>query len=205
MPLIRRPDATEPDPAAPPAEALRSPSADARWSAVRALGDSAGGLALLIEALGREREPHVLEAIFTSLARNQSPEAIDALVGCVRSDDAVLRTGAMDALRTAPAVLGPRLAALLDDADADVRLLACDLARALPPAEAAGLLCRRLAVETEANVCAAAVETLAEIGEASAGPALAACAERFADEPFLKFAITEAARRLSVRTAAARD
>ena len=40
---------------------------------------------------------------------------------------------------------------------------------------------------------------LAEIGGADALPALARCADRFADEPFLAFAIKVAAERIARR------
>ena len=43
------------------------------------------------------------------------------------------------------------------------------------------LLCALLSSETEANVCAAAIDVLAEVGGPEALPVLAACAERFRD------------------------
>ena len=90
----------------------------------------------------------------------------------LRSDDASLRTGALDALRAMPAAArAAHLPGLLADPDADVRLLSCELVRDLPEAEANRLLADLLERETEANVCAAAIEVLAEIGrpEAAAG------------------------------------
>ena len=45
-----------------------------------------------------------------------------------------------------------------------LRLLACELTRNLPSGEAARLLCGLLEHEAEPNVCAAAVEVLAEVG-----------------------------------------
>ena len=46
------------------------------------------------------------------------------------------------------------------------------------------------------NVCAAAVEALGEIADASAEPPLLRCAERFPNDPFLGFAIKIVAERL---------
>ena len=76
-----------------------------------------------------------------------------------------------------PQACRPHLPALLADSDADVRLLSCELARGLPDDEANRLLCDLLERETEKNVCAAAVEVLAEIGRPEALPALARCAD----------------------------
>jgi vesicle coat complex subunit len=104
-------------------------------------------------------------------------------------DDAQLRGGALDALRAMIGVVRPVLPALLADADADVRLLTCDLVRELPTADATRLLCDVLARETEANVCIAAVDVLAEIGDAAALPYLENCAARFHQVPFLGFAV----------------
>jgi HEAT repeat protein len=85
---------------------------------------------------------------------------------------------------------------LLGDPDADVRLLACELVRNQPAGEANGLLAALLASETEANVCGAAVEVLAEIGTPAALPLLAQCAARFPDDSFLAFAIGMARDRI---------
>jgi hypothetical protein len=48
----------------------------------------------------------------------------------------------------------------------------------------------------EPNVCAAAVEVLAEVGESSVLPVLERCAKRFGDTPFLKFSIQMAIDRV---------
>ena len=53
-----------------------------------------------------------------------------------------------------------------------------------------------LATESQANVCAAAVEVLAEVGGPELLPALAECAARFPDDPFLAFAVQVASERI---------
>ena len=73
-------------------------------------------------------------------------------------------------LRAMPEACRPHLPALLADTDADVRLLSCELVRGLPDEEANRLLCDLLERETEKNVCAAAIEVLAEIGRPEALP-----------------------------------
>jgi HEAT repeat protein len=199
MPLIRK-DATRPE---PPREseldrlaALTSGDAGARWRAARALGASPEGVLALGQALAVEPDARVREAIFTSLARAGTPESAAAMLPLLRSDDAELRTGALDALRAMPDAVRLQLGALLEDRDADVRLLACELVRGLPGPDAANLLGALLEREVEANVCAAAVEVAAEIGDPSILTALARCAARFESEPFLLFAIKVATDRI---------
>jgi len=203
MPLIRR-DSVPSAQAGQrrPAEVLRDGTADQRWSAARAMGligDAsavAGTVKSLADALMTESDPRVREAIFTSLVRIGGPECVAAVIPCLRLDDPQLRGGALDALRAMIGVVRPMLPALLSDADPDVRLLTCDLARELSAADATRLLCDVLAHETEPNVCAAAVDVLAEIGEAEALPFLRACAARFADVTFLDFAVRIAMQRI---------
>jgi HEAT repeat protein len=101
-----------------------------------------------------------------------------------------------------PEACRPHLPGLLADSDADVRLLSCELARGLPDEEANRLLCELLERESETNVCAAAVEVLAEIGRPEALPALARCGSRFAGDPFMTFSLKVATERIA---APARD
>jgi len=138
----------------------------------------------------------VREAIFTSLVQIGGADAVAAVLPYIRGDDAGLRTGALDALKAMPAAARERLAGLLAEADPDVRIMACELARAVPDRQTAALLARLIEGEPEINVCAAAVDVLAEIGTAESIAPLAACAARFADQPFLAFAIKIAVRRL---------
>jgi HEAT repeat protein len=198
MPLIRRgPPGPEPPPpgdtpATAAAEALRHPDPERRWAAARALGDGSDP-APLAEALAAEQDPRVREALLTAMIRLG---AAAALLPFLRLDDAGLRTGALEALQAMPGRMAPHLPALLADADPDVRILAAELARSLPPDQATALLCRRLETEPHPNACAAAVEVLAELGTAAAGPALRAVAERFAADPFLPFAVSAALARI---------
>ena len=192
MPLVRK--TTEANSIAAPdlasiVDKLASASDDERWLAARAAGNIPGTEKALGEALRKERDARVREAMFTSLARIASAESVGFLAATLRSDDAILRTGALDALRSMQEKASPWLSGLLHDSDADVRLLACEIARHTSGSDAQVLLCELLDVETQPNVCAAAIEVLAEIGGAQALPALARCAERFRTAPFLVFSI----------------
>jgi HEAT repeat protein len=202
MPLIRRgPN----DPAGVPPRgvdadsaiaALRTGATEERWAAARSLATVPGAASALGQALREEAGERVREAIFTSLARINSAESLEAVISCLHSDNANLRTGALDALRAMPGAIGARLASLLQDADADIRILACDLAREAPSAEVMRLLTAVLETDPAVNVCAAAVDVLAEIGVPDVLPSLARCAERFPDQPFLRFAVKVASDRI---------
>ena len=134
--------------------------------------------------------------MLTSLARIKSSESVAAVLALLRSDDASLRVGALDTLRAMGSAVREHLPRMLTDVDSDVRLLSCEIIRGLPEAEATRLLCDLLAREQEVNVCGAAIEVLAEVGQVEALPVLARCATRFADTQFLAFAIKIAAERI---------
>ncbi len=172
---------------------------DQRWDAARAAADLPGGFELLRGAISGERDQRVREAILTSLARIGTPESAAAIMPDLRSDDSSIRTAALDALRSMPEATARHLPALLHDADPDVRLLACELVRTQPPIGAGQLLGDLLANEREANVCAAAIEVLAEAGGPELLPLLAQCAARFPDDPFLAFAVRIAGERLGAQ------
>jgi HEAT repeat protein len=202
MPLVRKPSS----PAATPmpddrklSDVLANGSDDERWSAVRSAPSLPDALPLLSDALSRERVPRIREAIFTALAKIGSSESAAVALPYMRSDDASLRTAAIDALRAMPTGAAGHLPALLADSDADVRLLACEIARVLPAEEAGRALGALIERENNANVCAAAVEVLAEIGNIPSLPILARCAERFPDDPFLTFAVKIARDRIGSR------
>lgn len=162
---------------------------DERWSAARAAARLPGGVAALGEALLKETVPRVREAIFTALARIATPESVETVLPLLRSHDARIRTEASDALIAMKSAAWPFLSTLLRDQDPTVRILACDLVRNMPNGVAVRLFCELLDSETEPNVCAAAVDALAEIGGPEALPALTSCEARFRKTPFVAFSI----------------
>ena len=200
MPLVRKPTGQSPGPGPGPSAVpgnLVSGGTDERWAAARAAAEMPGAASTLAAALRNESDSRVREAMFTSLARIGTPESADHVISFLRSDSSNLRAGALDALRIMIGGMRELLPRLLDDHDVDIRILSCELARALPGPEATTLLCTLLSGEQEANVCAAAVDVLAEVGSPAALPALAACAQRFRGSPFLGFAIKTATDRIN--------
>jgi HEAT repeat protein len=204
MPFIKRDTTTQPSAAATPADtlatqlaALASGDPQQRWSAARALGSRPDAVPALAAALGREQQPRVREAIMTALMRIGDEASVMTLLPYLRSPDAAQRAAAIEALQAMPDATAPFMATLLRDDDSDVRLLATELARNMPAADATRLLCDLLRDEAHPNVCGAAIEVLSEVGTPDAIPALKACAARFATTPFLPFAVSVAIARIS--------
>jgi HEAT repeat protein len=204
MPFVKRDTANPASAAGTPADelathiaALRRPDAEARWQAARALVGRAEAVAPLTAALGVEPVARVRETIMTALMRIGNRASVEALLPYLRSQDAGQRGAAIEALQGLPDQVSPFMTALLADDDSDVRILATELARNLPPTEASRLLGGLLMVETHPNVCAATIDVLAEVGTADAIPALQLCAQRFAGTPFLPFAAAKAVALIS--------
>lgn len=204
MPLVKK-TLADPKPPAPtglPAltAALQSAKPEERWEAARQLAAFPESLPALAALLESEPDARVREAALTSLAKSNSLAGFDIILRYLRADDAALRTAALDALKLMPEPVAARLDALLADPDTDIRVLACDLARVAPPAISQKSLAAILQTEPEVNVCAAAVDLLAEIGTREILPSLAACAQRVFD-PFLQFSIEMATAQIKARSA----
>jgi HEAT repeat protein len=203
MPFIKRePQASIPAaPAAPDFSAqiaaLTDQDADRRWSAARALGGRAEAVAALASALQTEPTPRVREAIMTALMRVGDEASVRALLPYLRAQDAGQRAAAIEALQSLPDAIAPFMATLFRDQETDVRILAAELVRNMPAADATKLLCGLLASEQHPNVCAAAIDVLAEVGTRDAIPVLEMCGRRFAAAPFLPFAVSAAIAQIS--------
>jgi HEAT repeat protein len=199
-------DPTAPETAPPPAgvppplagllTALAAPTAADRRAAARALADRPEAAAALCDRFEVERAPSVRAMILTSLIRIGGPVVAARLVALLGSDDAVLRNGAIEALAELPAAFGPHVEALLGDPDDDVRLFAVNILSELPHHEAPDWLLRVIRHDPHPNICAAAVDGLAETGTPAAIPALESLRDRFPDNAFLAFAVETAIHRI---------
>jgi HEAT repeat protein len=166
-----------------------------RWGA-RDLAPHREAAQALASHLLAEPDASVREAAFTSLERMAGPETAQALLPLLRSDDAGLRNGAIEALASMPEATAPHIDALLADTDPDVRLFTVNLLRELPHARVPAWLERVLRQEREANVVAAAIEVLAEVGTPALLPALQAARDRYPADPFIPFAAEVARERM---------
>jgi HEAT repeat protein len=166
-----------------------------RWAA-RDLARHESAAVRLGAHLPAERDASVREAVFISLATIANDAAAGALLPLLRSEDAALRNGAIESLAGMPQAVTPRLAALLTDSDADVRLFSVNLLGELRHAQVLPWLLQVLQREPEVNVVGAAIEVLAEVGQPEHVPALRAARQRFASDAFIGFATDMAIERI---------
>lgn len=196
MPLIRRDRPAPGGGETRPGPSLTAEDPEQRRLAARSLASRADALPVLAAALASETVPAVREALLDAIACVGSREAALVLLPTLLSEDAALRNAGLVALQTMPGILPDLLPGLLSHADCDVRILATELARVLPPPVATDILCRMLEGETHPNACGAALDVLAQVGTADALPTLEHVAERFAGDPFMGFAARTAMARI---------
>ena len=167
-----------------------------RRSAARELVHFPEAAMAACDRLEAETSPSVRAVLFTTLIHLQSPEVALRLARLLRSDDAPLRNAAIEALQEMPDAAAAHLQDLLNDPDSDVRIFAVNIISALRHAQAPEWLGRVIRTDSHINVCAAAVDGLAEIGGAESLQDLEALRQRFADNAFMTFAIDAAVCRI---------
>lgn len=166
-----------------------------RWAA-RDLAAYPEACAALLSRLGKEDDASVREVLMTSLTRIGTVEAVRGLINCLRSDDAALRNAAIESICELPDAAAIVMDELLTDGDPDVRLFAVNILATLPHPQAESWLIDLLGHESHVNVCAAVVDALLEIGTVACRSALTALLDRFPDEPYIRFAIDLALKRI---------
>jgi HEAT repeat protein len=151
---------------------------------------------LLCARVASEPDDAVVEAIFTTLIRQRGHEVVQGLVPYLRSEDAALRNQAVAALQSMPDDVGPYMELLVEDVDPDVRIFAINILGNLHHPLAHVWLQQVIEQDENPNVCATAVDVLAEVGEEAQVPALEALPGRFDNEPFFRFVVDTAVRRI---------
>ncbi|MGY2047277.1 HEAT repeat domain-containing protein [Methylobacterium sp. JK268] len=197
MALVRSSLAAPADTAADPRAALAEGRPAQRREAALRLSADPEGAALLAARLSVEEDPSVREAILGALARNGGLAAVGHLIGLLDSEDVWLRNAAIEALQGLDGVVIDALSEALAHADSDRRIFAVNVLACLRHPAAADLALRALTEDAHVNVCAAALDVLAEIGRPAMVPAIEAAVARFPDEPFLRFAAKAAIRRIA--------
>jgi HEAT repeat protein len=175
---------------------LASADASLRRRAARALSAMPDAVGVVCAHLVGERSLSVRSVIFSGLIANRSPAVVAGLLPMLGSEDANLRNGAIEALQEMPDEVAPHVEAMLADPDDDVRILAVNVVSALPHPMVPEWLRRVVTSDLHVNVCAAALDALAEVGEPDAIPALESLADRFPDVAFIRFAVDAAVRRI---------
>ena len=151
---------------------------------------------MLLAHLETETEPAVRANLLTTLIKMQSVEVAENLIAYLRSEDVSLRNNVFTALQQMPQAIAPHIPGLLRDPDMDVRIFALSIVRGMRSPEVEDWLLDVVAHESNMNVCATALDTLAEIGTPDMIPAIQSLNLRFNNE-FIRFAVDVAIRRIS--------
>ncbi|MER2623832.1 MAG: HEAT repeat domain-containing protein [Accumulibacter sp.] len=167
-----------------------------RWAA-RDLATCPEAAAALVSRLQRENDASVREIILSTLTCLGNGVAVSGLVQCLRSGDAALRNEAIEAMKQLPEEVGAIVRGLLADADADVRIFTVNILESLRHPEVEAWLIEVIKHDQEVNVCATAVDLLAEVGSPAALEPLQQLKMRFAEEPYIQFAADLALKRIS--------
>jgi len=180
-------------------ELLKSPDVSERRAAVRGLAAFPDSMVFLYEHLAVETNNSVRSLVFVELINHKSFAVAGDLLCLLASEDANLRGGAIEALQEMPDEMAPHVEAMLVDPDSDVRIGVVAILAALRHPKVPIWLQEVIERDPHVNVCAAAIDALAEVGEPRSIPALIALAKRFRDIAFIQFAVAAATRRISGR------
>ena len=175
---------------------LTSSDANERRAAVEHLASRPGSEEELCRQLAQESDRSVRERILLALVGLGTVEAAEGLAELLTDEDPALRNGALESLSAMPDQAELLLDQLNGSADPDVRIFGLLLAADLPRARAQQWIARYLDDEEDANVCAAAAECLAQIGDEDAVAPLERLRKRFEHEPFVEFVCSAALAQL---------
>lgn len=171
--------------------------ADARRAAAQALAADPATTALLAQCLAEDTDAGVRDALFGALAQHPGDAVVRAVLPLLRSADAALRNGVIALLQQMPDAVAPHVHRMLDDPSADVRIFTVNILESLRHPAVKDWLAGLLEAEPHVNVCAAAIDVLAEVGDATCIPVLQATKARFADDVFIGFAVDVAVGQLA--------
>ena len=176
--------------------ALGATDAVSRRQAARELAAHPNAAPAMCGQLEGERDASVRSVIFTSLIKLKTRTVVELLAPYLRSEDAALRNAVVEALQEMPEDIEPFMDSLLSDPDSDVRISAVTILGALAHPRVPEWLSQVIQSDPHINVCAAALDCLAEAGDEEAVPLLEGLAHRFPDEPYINFAVAAAIRRI---------
>lgn len=166
-----------------------------RWAA-RDLAAYPQAAQALCDRLAQEPEGSVRAVLFSSAAQVGGMPVAQSMIQLLRSEDAVLRNGAIEVLAHLPAEVAPCIDRLLADPDSDVRIFTVNLLGELRHVQVPAWLNQVLLHDEEVNVVGAAIDVLAEVGGPASLPALRSALKRFADQPFIGFSAGLAIERI---------
>jgi HEAT repeat protein len=123
--------------------------------------------------------------------------AMAGLVDCLRSEDAVLRNESIEVMKQLPEEVALIMRGLLADQNPDVRIFAVNILESLRHPDVEAWLIEVIKRDDNVNVCATALDLLVEVGSKSSEEPLKSLKIRFADEPYIQFAVDLALKRIS--------
>ncbi len=174
---------------------IESDDIEIRRAAVR-LAHRAGEADILARRLEDESDAALRESILTNLVRIGGVKAARPLIDSLRSENAQLRNAVIESLQTMGEPIIPEIETLLDDDNPDLRIYAVNILQSMRSPRVPDIALRVIACDPHVNVCAAAVDVLAEVGRPEMADELRAVAGRFPDHPFLAFAVRAAIKRI---------
>jgi len=167
---------------------LSDPSPTARRWAARDLINCPDDAMAMVERLKVEPDNSVREVILTTLTCLGDQAAVNGLVECLRSEDASLRNETIEAMKQLPDEVAPIMQGLLSDRDSDVRIFAVNILESLRHPDVERWLIDVIEQDQHVNVCATALDLLAEVATQAAELPLTRLKARFKDEPYIQFA-----------------
>ena len=170
-------------------------STERRWAA-RDLAEFNESSSHLIKQFMKEKDIAAREVIISSLIAIGDEIAVEGLINCLKSDDAHLRNSVIEALKQIPEQVAPYIEKLLKDKEPDVRIFTINILESLRHPKVVKWLIEVIEKDENINVCATALDLLAEVGTDEAIPAIKIAKERFKNEPYIQFASDIALRRI---------
>lgn len=182
---------------------LESDDADLRRMAARDLIGFPQATRPLGEQLEVEDDPQALDSILHTLGCMGSTEAVEFILPCLRSSDPFKRNQAIEVLKGLPDQVAPFIEDLLHDPDPDVRIFTVNVLESLKHPHVVSWLIDVIQLDDHINVCATALDLLAEVGDETCLPALYEAGKRFPEEPYFEFTIHMAIERILESTGSA--
>lgn len=175
---------------------LRSEDADLRRMSARDLVAFPQACQALGDQLLLEENSEVLDSILNTLGQQGTPLAVEQILPCLRSANTFKRNQAIEVLKGLATEVAPFMEELLQDPDPDVRIFTVNVLESLRHPQVVAWLLDVVQTDPHINVCATALDLLAELGDESCLAALEEAAKRFPEEPYFEFTINMAIQRI---------
>jgi len=174
----------------------RKEDMDKRAYAIEQMAEFEGGGRYLVEKLIQHSTNKDLAARIASVLANMDPKSapIESVMELLKLKNAYIRNLGIEVLRDYGDAIKYYIVKFLIGDDRDLRIFAINVLGDVSFAESRDMLIELLESEKDINVAMTAVDYMAEIGEEEDIPLLESLKERFADDPYVQFAVDGAIR-----------